>query len=144
MGAIAAHRAPERVADGTCPRVWAWMTDKCRRRMNGREGYITTEITQSRGTGKKKKAQRKERGSWDARGVGSSRPRARGPFSLGRWAIRFCVFSTPKTSHCLIRAQLLDPLSTNSLKWARFENRDPTIGAVCGKVARAMMSAIAC
>ena len=23
------------------------MTDKCRRRMNGREGYITTEITQS-------------------------------------------------------------------------------------------------
>ena len=25
------------------------MTDKCRRRMNGREEYITTEITQSRG-----------------------------------------------------------------------------------------------
>ena len=24
------------------------MTDKCKRRMNGREGYITTEITQSR------------------------------------------------------------------------------------------------
>ena len=48
MGATAAHRAPERVADGTCTRVWAWMTNKCRRRMNGREGYITTEITQSR------------------------------------------------------------------------------------------------
>ena len=63
MGAIAAHRAPERVADGTCTRVWAWMTNKCRRRINGREGYITTEITQSKGTGKKKKAQRKERGS---------------------------------------------------------------------------------
>ena len=27
------------------------MTDKCRRRMNGREEYITTEITQSRGDG---------------------------------------------------------------------------------------------
>ena len=27
------------------------MTDKCRRRMNGRDGYITTEITQSRGKG---------------------------------------------------------------------------------------------
>ena len=49
MGATAAHRAPERVADGTCTRVWAWMTDKCRRRMNGKEEYIITEITRSRG-----------------------------------------------------------------------------------------------
>ena len=49
MGATAAHRAPERVADGTCTRVSAWMTDKCRRRMNERKGYIITEITQSRG-----------------------------------------------------------------------------------------------
>ena len=47
VGVTTAHRALERVADGTCTRVWAWMTDKCRRRMNGREGYITTEITQS-------------------------------------------------------------------------------------------------
>ena len=47
MGATTAHRAPERVADGMCTRVWAWMTDKCRRRMNRRKGYITTEITQS-------------------------------------------------------------------------------------------------
>ena len=52
-GATAAHRATERVADGTCTRVKAWMTDKCRRRMNGREGYITTEITQSMGGGGK-------------------------------------------------------------------------------------------
>ena len=49
MGVTAAHRAPERVADWTCTQVWAWMTDKCRRRMNEREGYITTKITQSRG-----------------------------------------------------------------------------------------------
>ena len=65
------------------------MTDKCRRRMNEREEYITTEITQSKGGGaakKKREAQRKERGSWGARGVGDSRPRARGPFSLGRCA----------------------------------------------------------
>ena len=115
MGVITAHRAPERVADGTGTRVWALMTDKCRRRLNEREGYITTEIIQSRGTKKKKKAQRKERGSWDARGVGSSRLRARGPFSLGRWAIRFCVFFTPKISRRFIRAQLLDPFSINSL-----------------------------
>ena len=63
------------------------MTDKCRRRMNGREKYIITEITQSGGKGttkKKREVQRKERGSWDARGVGDSRPQARGPFSLGR------------------------------------------------------------
>ena len=26
-------------------------------------------------------------------------------------------------------------------RWAQLENRDPTIGVVCGKVARAMMSA---
>ena len=49
MGATVAHRAPERVADRTCTRVWAWMTDKCRRRINGRERYITTEITQRKG-----------------------------------------------------------------------------------------------
>ena len=95
MGATTTHRAPERVADGTRTRVWAWIIDKYRRRMNGREGYITTEITQSRRDGKKKKALRKERGSWDARGVRSFRPRARGPFSLGRWTVRFCVFFHP-------------------------------------------------
>ena len=81
MGAIAAHRAPERVADGTCTQVWTWMTDKCRRRMNGREEYITTEITQSRGDEEEEEAQRKGKGSWDARGVESSRPWERGPFS---------------------------------------------------------------
>ena len=108
MGATTAHRVLERVVDGTCTQVWAWMTDKCRRRMNGREGYITTKITQSKKGKKKKKAQKKERGSWDARGVGSSRPRVRGPFSQERWAVRFCVFFTPKTSRRLIRAQLLD------------------------------------
>ena len=64
MGAATAHRAPERVADGTCTQVWVWMTNKCKMMMNGREGYITTEISQRRGDEKeKKKAQRKERGS---------------------------------------------------------------------------------
>ena len=42
---------------------------------------------------RKKRAQRKERGSWDARGVGSSRPQARGPFSLGRLGRSvLCIF----------------------------------------------------
>ena len=85
--------------------------------MNGGEGYITTEISQRKEkmAKKKKEAQKKERGSWGARGVGDSRRWVRGPFSLGRWAARFCVFFTPKTSRHLIRAQLLDPLSTNLL-----------------------------
>ena len=40
------------------------MIDKCRRRMNGREEYITTEITPIWGmTKKKREAQRKEGGS---------------------------------------------------------------------------------
>ena len=83
--------------------------------MNGGEGYITTNISQRKWRKRKKEAQKKGRGSWGARGVGGSRLQARGPFSLGRWAARFCVFFTPKTSHRLIRAQLLNPFSTNSL-----------------------------
>ena len=51
MGAIAAHRAPERVADGTRTQVWAWMTNKCRKWMNEKRGYITTEISQKEGGG---------------------------------------------------------------------------------------------
>ena len=60
MGATAVHRAPESVVNGTCTRVWAWMTDKCRRWMNGREGYITIEITQSKE--KRKKQEGPEKG----------------------------------------------------------------------------------
>ena len=51
MGATTAHKAPEKVADGTCIQVWAWMTNKCKRRMNGGEGYIATEISQGSGGG---------------------------------------------------------------------------------------------
>ena len=51
------------------------MINKCRRRVNERVEYITTEITQSLGgMARKKEAQRKERGSWGARGVGDSHP----------------------------------------------------------------------
>ena len=49
LGATTAHRASERMADGTCTQVWAWMNNKCRRRMNQEEGYITSEISQNRG-----------------------------------------------------------------------------------------------
>ena len=39
----------------------------------------------------------------------------------------------------------MDPLGLDPICcWARFENRDPIIGAVCGEVARATMSAMAC
>ena len=60
MGAIAAHRAPEKVADGTCTRIWAWMIDKCRKKMNGGVGYITTEISQKGGGGKRRPRKRRE------------------------------------------------------------------------------------
>ena len=57
MGATAAYRAPEKVADGTCTRVWAWMTDKCRKKMNEGVGYITTKISQKEGgSGKRREA----------------------------------------------------------------------------------------
>ena len=61
IGATTVHRAPKRMADGT--RTWrlAWMTDKCRRRMNRREGYITTEISQRRGGPEKGRGRPRER-----------------------------------------------------------------------------------
>ena len=40
-----------------CTQVWTWMTDKCRKKMNGGVGYITIEISQRR-----REAQEKERG----------------------------------------------------------------------------------
>ena len=45
----------QRVANGTCTQVWAWMTNKYRRRMNGGEGYITIEISQKRGDTEKQR-----------------------------------------------------------------------------------------
>ena len=65
MGATTAHRAPERVADGTCTRVWAWMTNKCRRRMNGKEGYITQRSPKA----KKEKRRRRPRERREAPGM---------------------------------------------------------------------------
>ena len=88
MGATAAHRAPERMADGTCTREWTWMTDKCKRRMNRREGYITTEILQRTEHGQEGEGgpETGRRLLCDREGLAHSRTRARGPFSLGRWA----------------------------------------------------------
>ena len=60
MGATATHRAPERMADGMCTQVWAWMTNKCRRRINEGEGYITIEISQKRKKKKKRKEEKKQ------------------------------------------------------------------------------------
>ena len=62
MGVTVAHKAPERVANGTCTQVWAWMINKCRRRMNQGEGYITSEIFQKNGEKKEKRKRKKKRG----------------------------------------------------------------------------------
>ena len=61
MGATVAHRAAEKVADGMCTRVWAWMTDKCRKKMKGGGGYIRREISQRREGGEERKSPRKRR-----------------------------------------------------------------------------------
>ena len=68
MGATAAHRASERVADGTCTQVWAWMTNKCRRRINEGEGYITIEISQKRKKKRKKKRKEEKKQERERRG----------------------------------------------------------------------------
>ena len=99
------------------------MTDKCRRRINGREEYITTEITQRKreGEGGQEEEGGPEKGRrllCDREGLGIP-VLERGvpsPWDIGP-PYSVCVF-TPKTSRRLIRAQLLDPLFTNSLYWA--------------------------
>ena len=94
MGATTAHRAPERMADGTCTWGWAWMTDKCRRRMNKIKGYIITEISQRRGDGQEgeggpetgRPRDRKEAPVWP-RGLGAFPSSSEGsllPGTLGR------------------------------------------------------------
>ena len=77
--------------------------------MNGRVEYITKEISQ------KEETQENERGPWDARGVEDSSPRARVPSPWDLGLSDPVRFSPLKTSRRFIRAQLPDPLSTNSL-----------------------------
>ena len=129
MGATATHRAPEKVANGMCTRVWAWMTDKCKKKMNGGGGYITKEISQKGGREKEtEKGPRKRRealGMREELGILVLRRGFPSPWDL--WAVRSCTLFPLRASRRLIRAQLSNPLSTNSLWWARSENRDPTV-----------------
>ena len=75
IGATTAHRAPEGVADGMCTQVWAWMTNKCRKRMNQKKWYITLEISHKRrGAGGC---------SWEVRLDGNSYPLTRSPSPRG-------------------------------------------------------------
>ena len=48
---ITAHRTLEGVADGVCTQVWAWITNKCRTRMDQRELYNVRDLPQGRGAG---------------------------------------------------------------------------------------------
>ena len=81
------------------------MTDKCRRKMNGRKEYITTEITQRKGGGmakKKKEAQRKEGGSCMTEGGWGFPSSSKG--SLFPWDVRppdSVCFSPPKQAVAL-------------------------------------------
>ena len=148
IGATIAHRASEGVADGMCTQIWAWMTNKCRKRMNQRKENITSEISH------KKEAPRSET-RWEFTSSDEE------SFPPGRWAIWFCVLSSyliiPNFPHkpsphqsstfgpTLYKFIVMGPLGLDPVRrWARSENRDPTISAVCGKVACAMMSATTC
>ena len=133
------------------------MTDKCRRRINGREEYITTEITQSKEDGQEgeggpengKRLLGCER-SW---GFPSSSEGSLLPKTLGRPIL--CVFhpqnepspyQSPPFRPTLYKFIVMGPVRKTrpynlSCLW---ENHDPTIGAVYGKVACVTMSAIAC
>ena len=152
MGATAAHRTPERAADGTCTQVWAWMTNKCRRKMNGGEGYITTGISQSRGDGKTKRdgkdvgneasGRRKELGI-HILGWGVLSPWDVGPFDTVFLALirssRLLLYQpsphqSPTFGPTLYKFIIKGPLGLDSVRhWARPEERDLTIGAVCGE-----------
>ena len=78
MGATTAHRALERMADGTCTRGWTWITDKCRKRMNVREGYITREISQKKGIAVRKTPESSSREVSEEKKKNSSSDEARG------------------------------------------------------------------
>ena len=41
----------EGMADGTCTKIWAWMTNKCRTRMDQRELYNVKDLPQEEGPG---------------------------------------------------------------------------------------------
>ena len=94
MGATIAHRAPERAVDGTCTWVWVWMTNKCRKRMNEKEEYITTEITQrDKGERKRRRKPRERRealGMQEELGVPVLGRGVLSPWDLGRPIL--CIF----------------------------------------------------
>ena len=57
----------------------------------------------------------------------------------------YSIIPNARTNHCPIKAQLMSSLSTKFIvivllgldpihPWAQSENRNPTIGAVCGKL----------
>ena len=99
--ATTAHRASEGMVDETCTQVWAWITNKCRKRMNQREGYITSEISHKG----------RVRGSWEARRDENSHPQMRSPFPRGVGPSG-SVFLAPIWSS-LISTQAVAPLEPN-------------------------------
>ena len=87
--------------------------------MNGKEEYITTEITQSKGGQPNRGGRPRERkeapGCERSWGFPSSSEGSLLPGTLGRLSL--CVFC-PQNKPSPYQSQLLDPLFTNSLYWA--------------------------
>ena len=60
---VATHSKLRKALDGTNTQVATCMINRWTARMNGGEGYITTEISQKRGTEKREEERRKGRRS---------------------------------------------------------------------------------
>ena len=155
-----AHRTSEEVADGMCTQVGAWMTNKCRTRMDPRGLYNVRDLPHggdrffgSLGGG----AHIPPSCSWWIRPDGNSylQTRSSSPRTMRLSSSVFLTSTQSSLTSALTIASSKPSYWTHSLKihcngsagprsWAQSENRDPTIGAVCGKVACAMMSATVC
>ena len=108
-----------------CTQVWAWMTNKCWTRMDRREIYKVRDLPQLRGGGFPT--------PWEEKGIDSSfvflANQTRWEFipsdeelvSSDCEPIHLCVLSSyliisnACINRCLVKAQPLDSLSTNSL-----------------------------
>ena len=132
------------------------MINKCRRRMNRGEWYITIEISQRKGGGGEKESKRgrkKEEGRealgrreelgthilgrevlspWD---VGPSDPMFLAPIRISRlFPNQPSPYQSPTFGPTLYKFIVMGLLGLDSIRrWAQSEKQDPTIGAVCGK-----------
>ena len=151
-----AHRTSEGVADGMCTQVWAWMTNKCKTRMDQREIYKVRDLPYRGWWGwflllRKEGAQIPPSRSQQIRPDRDSYPRTRSSFphivspstsvflasTRSSPTLALTVVSSkpsPWTNSLQIHCNGSVGLRSHPFEGAQSENRDLTIGAVCGKL----------